>query len=511
MVNRTAIVLLVAITASAARAGQRSQSFDADPGWQAVHNRMLPDKRPAVTQDFGYSQTHFAGSAAAAAAAAAGEMGGTVQRASEPAFYADRIGPATLDQKLTASGTFAFTGTTAGGGAFFGFFNGSQPGGSGRPIGSLGLHFDCEKDGARLAVRLITAQNQSCGTFVTPFIPGKFRPTPIRNDGTRYSWTLEYDPAGAAGRGSFTFTIHGDSPTPEQIEKPDLPEAHLREARSRFPRTTTFTVELPEGYKRQNTTFDHFGLMNMMKPGGRASVYFDDLRYLDRSQDFSSDPKWDASGNRSTYEAKDVVGAHDFGFSNTSHAGGKPGEVGGTFWRTGKWGYYADAVGPLSLDDRLEARGKVVMTVGGPDGDMCFGWFRARRDGDGDGDGDDNTSPDKSGDFVGIHVGGPTRVGHYFVPAFAVSDKVRAIADKGPVLRPGRTYDWSLVYDPTGNNGNGSLTATLGDESVTYPLRPGVKAAARDFRLDRFGVLSIGPGGQVVKLYLDDLTYTAGR
>src|SRR5262249_21050827 len=57
-------------------------------------------------------------------------------------------------------------------------------------IGSLGMNMDSERSGARLAVRLITGKNQSCGTFVTPFIPGKFRPTPIRNDGTRYRWTL---------------------------------------------------------------------------------------------------------------------------------------------------------------------------------------------------------------------------------------------------------------------------------------------------------------------------------
>ena len=54
-----------------------------------------------------------------------------------------------------------------------------------------------ENSGARLAVRLITAKNQSCGTFIPPFIPGKFRPTAIRNDGTRYTWKLDYDPNAA--------------------------------------------------------------------------------------------------------------------------------------------------------------------------------------------------------------------------------------------------------------------------------------------------------------------------
>src|SRR6185503_18865798 len=108
----------------------------------------------------------------------------------------------------------------------------------------------------------------------------------------------------------------------------------------------------------QGTTFDHFGLMNMMKPGGRMSIYFDDLQYVRKAEDFSADPKWDAAGNRATYQSKDVAGAHDFGFSQTNFAGGKAGEVGGIFWRSGKYAYYADKVGPLTLDDRLEASGK---------------------------------------------------------------------------------------------------------------------------------------------------------
>jgi hypothetical protein len=44
---------------------------------------------------------------------------------------------------------------------------------------------DRERTGSRLAVRLITEDNQSCGTFVTPYLPGKFRPTPLRADGIR--------------------------------------------------------------------------------------------------------------------------------------------------------------------------------------------------------------------------------------------------------------------------------------------------------------------------------------
>src|SRR5205085_6544577 len=144
----------------------------------------------------------------------------------------------------------------------------------------------------------------------------------------------------------------------------------------------------------------------------------------------------------------------------------------------------------LSFDDRLEARGRVVFAVGGPDADMCFGWFRADKDG---------PSPLEAGDFIGIKVGGPTRVGHLFLPACAVGGRLRALPDRGPALEPGRRYDWSFVYNPAGGNGSGSgtLTATLGGESGTLPLKPEQRAKAKEARLDHFGVFSIGPGGQV--------------
>jgi hypothetical protein len=260
-----------------------------------------------------------------------------------------------------------------------------------------------------------------------------------------------------------------------------------------------FAVDLPPGYKDQGTTFDHFGLMNMMKAGGQVTIFFDDLTYNGQSQAFDHDPAWDASRNRVTYQATDVGGAHHFGYSDTNHAGGQSGEIGGVFWRNDRWAHYADSVGPLTLDQRLEARGKVIMLAGGPDADMCFGWFH---------DSASEQSPFKAGNFLGVKVGGPTRVGHYFLPAFAVSEQVRGLPPKGPVLEPGKKYDWSLIYDPDAAGGNGAITATLGTESVTHELKPGQKTKAQAAIFDRFGMLAIGPGGQIVKLYLDDLTYT---
>jgi hypothetical protein len=240
--------------------------------------------------------------------------------------------------------------------------------------------------------------------------------------------------------------------------------------------------------------------MNMMKPGGQVTAYFGDLEYDGRSQDFSRDPRWDGSGNRVRYPAKDVGGAHNFGFSPTSHAGGAPGEVGGTFWRSGKYAYYADRVGPLSLDDRLEAGGRVVLQSGGPDSDLFLGWFNSA---------EKDEPPTRAGHFLGVHVGGPTRVGHYFQPSLAAAGGATAQAKTGPVLTPGTVYDWSLVYDPSAEGGQGAVHVTLGKESVTLPLRKGLRA--RGARFDRFGLFTPAVGGQMIRLFVDDLKYTAAR
>ncbi|MEO6436080.1 MAG: hypothetical protein ABIP55_10000, partial [Tepidisphaeraceae bacterium] len=181
------------------------------------------------------------------------------------------------------------------------------------------------------------------------------------------------------------------------------------------------------------------------------------------------------------------------------HAGGSaPGEVGGGLWRSGDFGYYADRVGPLNLEQRLEARGKVKLITAGPDSDMLLGWFSSAGK---------SKEPAGAGNIVAIHVGGPTRIGHYFIPEFAGAKGAKGKVNKGPVLTPGKVFDWSLVYDPAANDGNGEMRATLGAESVTLALKPGQKADGAS--LDRFGLFTSTVGGQMVKIYLDDLQYTA--
>jgi hypothetical protein len=498
MIRICCFVLALLCTASSVGADTRTENFDKDPGWDGFQHRIAPKAGKTVTQDFGQRATNFAGKEK-------GEMGGTIWRCSKPASYADKIVAKTLDDRLSASGTFAITDTAGSSGAFFGWFRANQP--EGGRQNSLGIRFAAEGSGARLTLQLVTATNQACGTKITPWIVDKtkpkgagrkYRPPQIKNDGTRYTWNLEYDPAGNGGGGQMRFTIRSDARVHDEFEG------------------KMFTVNLPAGYKQHGTTFDRFGLVNSMRPGNPLTIYFDDLEYDGKIEDFSQHAGWLGVGNDASYERRDEGGAHDFGFSaKTNFAGGEsPGEVGGTIWRSGAYGYYADQVGALSLNDRLEASGKVVLNVGPPDSGMYLGWFNST---------EEDLSPPQAGQFVGIKVGGPTRIGHYFLPAYATAQtkppkptgrreqppNISVDKSVGPVLVPRNVFKWKLVYDPAGAGGKGTIEATLGQESVTLTLKGGDKA--KGARFDRFGLFTTHRGGSYVKIYFDDLKYTSSR
>jgi hypothetical protein len=278
-----------------------------------------------------------------------------------------------------------------------------------------------------------------------------------------------------------------------------LPENFQQEAQARFPNTTTFSVDLPPDLRKEGANFDRFGLCNATKSGGTMTMFFGDLEYDGQAQDFSKEPAWIGVGNRTNFADYELVGAHDYGYSaKTSFAGGSPGEVGGILWRGLPFSFYADRVGPLNLEQRLEAGGKVKLVTAGPDSDIFLGWFNGAAKDKGAGNAEN---------FVGIHVGGPTRVGHYFIPLLATAKGQKSVIKRGPLIIPGKAFDWSLVYDPAANAGNGEMRVTLGTETVTLALKPDQKNQGAS--LDRFGFFTSTTGGQMVKIYLDDLKYTA--
>jgi hypothetical protein len=502
----------------------KTELFNRDPGWEGFNNRLKPDPQDirTVIQSFGYTRTHLAGGKA-------GEMGGTITRTAVPAFYADKIPIKSLEDKMTASGKFSVDPMEGNSGVWFGWFNAAQEAGCARPKGALGLDFDFERGGARLAVRMSNQQNKFCGTFITPYLPGIFRPAPLHPH-TPYVWTLTYDPQANAGNGRIEFTVKSEITNPtnqaRNAQLGSLVQQLPEEQRARFGGDVghpefegrAFVVDLPPGFKKDGATFDRFGLINLMKEGGGPSkVWFDDLKYDGKAEDFAQEPKWEGAGNRGQFRDVVSTGVHDFGFcAGTRLAGGaRAGEVGGTFWRLTKaYGYYADKIGPLTLNDPLEARGKLMLKTGTPDSEMGFGWFSSaqkevpvhlkdgrRQEG----------HLDKTDNFVGIYLAGPTRLGRVLLPA-VISGRGRKVIfkepDRAPRPAPNQSYDWTIKYDPAADAGRGALTVTLGEATATLPLESVFKQEGAAF--DRFGFFTSGGGGKV-EIYFDDLQYTAAR
>jgi hypothetical protein len=432
----------------------KTEHFDRDPRWEGFRNRIRPFAPALVTQAFGFSPTGFAG--------APGEIGGQVWRSTTPACYADAISPRTLDDTLAASGTLALVKSSGGSGVFFGWFNARRQGF--RPVNFLGFRLDGEPEGATLHADYTTGTWKAAGLNTR---------LAILPDGARHTWTLAYDPDANDGRGAVAFTLDGGGP-------------HV--------------LDLMPGHKAEGAAFDRFGLFNVQIPGGPMTVYFDDVRYDGQAADFAADPGWEGLRNRATFRDPEPEDSQNFGFSLTDFAGGKPGEVGGTFWRTEPElphdGYYADRVGPLTLDDTLYARGKVAFTRGSSDSGMYLGWFNA------------SARDEPPQNFLGVIVEGPSRVGHYFRLRYGTAGGGAGDSQAGPVIRPdGEPHEWTLLYDPSANGGNGRIRATLDGAPVSLDLEPEHRAQGAAF--DRFGLFTMRRGGHHMTIYFDDLTYTA--
>lgn len=73
-----------------------------------------------------------------------------------------------------------------------------------------------------------------------------------------------------------------------------------------------------------------------------------------KTENFDRDPGWDANNNRSNNEPPANI-RQDFGYSATSHAGGKAGEIGGVISPAGEPAYYAKVIPAKTLSDTLTA------------------------------------------------------------------------------------------------------------------------------------------------------------
>ena len=460
------IIILVSMMFTPQATAERFENFSVDPNWEGKGNRTAEKHIRTVVQDFGYSYTNYAGGEMS------GEIGGRISRSLTPATYATAIPTKTLNDRFRASGKFAVTEADGSSGMLIGWFNTDSRGW--RTPNSLAFRLD--GNGGKYWVFFeYGTQNYLTGGGAT-FEGERYQTTktpPEQADGTVHTWALTYNPNGVAGDGEITFVMDGN----------------------------TYTVPLAPGHKADGATFNRFGMVNMQIAGKGMNVYLDDLTINEDAYNFTNDPGWEGNGNRITFADSEIRPYHNFGWSPTNHTGGMLGEIGGLIWRADEKkpeqaGYYADRIGHLTMNHALEASGKVVMLRASADSAVLIGWFNSKTH---------IGAPPNN--FVGIMVEGPSRIGHYFRPGYANAEGQHEIMQTGPVIKPSHTsHQWRLTYAPEANGGNGRMTVTFNDETVSLNLKPGARARGAVF--DRFGMFSFQRGGHFVDIYFDDIVYS---
>jgi hypothetical protein len=443
---------------------QRSEDFQVDPPWESYRSRLLPSPLPVTRQDFGWR-------AARPGEPGGGAIGGWIQRSLTPAWFAKVIPTRTLNDKLSAAGTFAVTRDDSSSGTLFGWFHETSRGW--RTPNSLVFRLD--GNGGKYWVFYEYGTRHWLTRGAGCFEGDRYQTTPtkpFRADGTPHIWSLVYDPHGADGNGLITFVLDGRS----------------------------YLLALHPGHKADGAEFNRFGVLNVQTTGSGMEMEFRNLQLDGQSLDLSSALEWEARGNRTEFQDHHMRPFHDFGWMNTSKAGGQPGEIGGIIWRDEKPAYYAALVGPLTFEDQLTASGRIAFNGAGSDSAVYLGWFNSASK-------TNKTAADHEvpqSSILAVLLEGPSDVGHYFRPAYATARGRGMIQDRGPIIRPdGRAHHWSLRYSPQSRQ----ITVQLDGETRTLSIDPGHQREGAIF--DRFGLFNLQVGGHFVDVALDDLTYTS--
>ncbi len=510
---------------------QVRHDFAGDPGWEGFNNRVAAAAGPALKQDFGWSDA---------------SVGGTVASSTTPATYGMKVGPYMLKDRLSASATVRIARAPGRSAVYFGFFNASRQGW--RPWSSLMVGLLGSKRGAGLRnapgeAGQVWFHSQTATWRTDAFVADAAVPA----DGTPHEIRFDYDPdatvdpawpaphlaacfmkPGLIAEETLFETARKQAPALARPElRRQLEAAAFQGLIVYDPRRGTDFWELRDGHEKcrgivtirvadrkpermflapgnrdQPAVFDRFGLVNMQTYGRAMEVRFSDLTVNGSKVDLSRDPGWEGKGNRVTFTETDFHPRQDFGYS-------KPrGEIGGTFWRTEPvdplHASYADDVGTLTLDDPISFSGTVCFEEGQPDSGMCIGFFNRKEQ---TAEMIEESSGSPVNQSLGLCIEGPTRIGHYFAP-FCSPRREIATRKDGLVFMPtGERRRFTFDYDPRA--GSGRITATLDDATLVLDLNPAQRKAGATF--DRFGLTNVRIGGKYVRIFFDDLTYTARR
>jgi hypothetical protein len=481
--------MVVAAWAPALLAEERTERFDRDPGWDGYNNRSKAFAPKEITQDFGYSRTRHAGGDGD------GEIGGVVTPAAEAAYYAKVIPDATFEDKLTASGKFAYA--SGPGHLLIGFFN-AETLNEWRTPNTIALRINGRGERFFAYAEYMTgrwrAGGDNPGGFPTVPDPESGKPQLVgfEANGETHEWSLVYDPEANNGGGSITLVIDGE----------------------------TCVCHLDPGHKQDGATFNRFGVLPVMKqwddPG---EVWLDDVTVNGHKDDFSTDPGWEGRDNRRRYVSGNVRPRFDFGYTPTHFAGGESaGELGGLVFsgdirEPQRIAYYGDKLDePLSLDKPLRASGTIALRRAVSDSAVLLGFFNSRESAAAHRPAHTSWTQAAPKRFLGLSVEGPSSEGFRVYPVFrAAGDARRAYDAEGPHILPdGSVHRWTLEYEPRGGE-PGVIRFTFDDQpalDLEVPRDEGEAEREAPTRFDRFGIISTCVDGNGQLAYFDDLAYT---
>ncbi len=178
------LLCMLAIGAGVGRAEDQpvmalaTESFDRDPGWEGMYNRVEASDPPTVKQDFGWTP-------AGAAGPSGGKIGGTIWKSTTPAWYGMPLDPPlSYRDKFSASGKIKVMPDSGRGDvAYLGFFNHARQG---------------WRAWSSMAMRI--GSNGETTSFYIDYMSGKWgegaaeMECEIPADGTEHAWRFSYDP-----------------------------------------------------------------------------------------------------------------------------------------------------------------------------------------------------------------------------------------------------------------------------------------------------------------------------
>src|SRR5213594_2293059 len=213
-----------------------------------------------------------------------------------------------------------------------------------------------------------------------------------------------------------------------------------------------------------------------------------------KTETFDTDPGWDGRNNRATDPAPRQI-VQNFGFSSSStNAGGPAGEIGGFIAPAGEPAFYGKVIAPMSFNDSLSASG--ILNVPASGGHTLIGFFNA-----------DTVNEWRTPNTIALRIYGR---GTYFLAYLEYGTGLwraggTSFGGEAAIPTGAADYPFSLNYDPNGDGGRGTVTATIGSYSNVMTLDSGHKADGAMF--NRFGILNVmksadDPG----QLWLDNVT-----